>query len=73
MPVALVPGSTAATLYGEEKTEERYCDFGLNPEHQQALHDGGLRVSDAGGEARVLELPGHPFYLATLFVPQAEA
>ncbi|MEV0596977.1 CTP synthase C-terminal region-related (seleno)protein [Nonomuraea cavernae] len=76
MPVALVPGSTAATLYGEDTTEERYyCDFGLNPEHQQALHDGGLRVSgtDTGGEARVLELPGHPFYLATLFVPQARS
>jgi CTP synthase (UTP-ammonia lyase) len=76
MPVTLVPGSTAALLYGEEKTEERYyCNFGLNPEHQRALHEGGLRVSgtDENGEARVLELPGHPFYLATLFVPQARS
>lgn len=25
---------------------------------------------DSDGEARILELPGHPFYVATLFVPQ---
>lgn len=28
---------------------------------------------DADGEARVLEIPGHPFYVATLFVPQARS
>jgi CTP synthase (UTP-ammonia lyase) len=32
----------------------------------------GLRVAgaDAGGEARVVEIPEHPFFVATLFVPQ---
>ena len=72
----LTPGSTAAGLYGEEKVEEEYyCNFGLNPDYQQSLHDGGLRVTgvDADGEARVLELPGHPFDLATLYVPQVRS
>lgn len=54
-----------------EVREEYYCDFGLNPDHQEALHAAGLRVvgRDEDDEARVLELPGHPFFVATLFVP----
>ena len=42
------------------------------PEHEAALEAAGLVVSarapDAGVEA--VELPGHPFYVATLFQPQ---
>jgi CTP synthase (UTP-ammonia lyase) len=26
--------------------------------------------ADSEGEARILELPGHPFFLATLFQPE---
>ncbi len=73
MSVRLVPGSRAAHFYGDEEVAEQYyCNFGLNPEHQQRLHDAGLRVSgvDQDGEARVLELPALRFYMATLFVPQ---
>jgi CTP synthase (UTP-ammonia lyase) len=76
MPVELTPGSAAAALYGADKAEERYyCNFGINPEYQRLLHDSGLRVTgtDATGEARVLELDGHPYYLATLFVPQVRS
>jgi len=76
MPVALEPGSRAAALYGTTRVEESYyCNFGLNPDHQQALDEGGLRVTgfDGEGEARVLELPEHPFYVATLFVPQTRS
>jgi CTP synthase (UTP-ammonia lyase) len=76
MPVRLEPASRAAPLYGVTTVEERYyCNFGLNPEYQQTLDDGGFRVVgvDDDGEARVLELPEHPFYLATLFVPQARS
>jgi CTP synthase (UTP-ammonia lyase) len=71
--VRLEPGSRAAGAYGAAEVEERYyCDFGLNPEHQALLHARGLRVAgaDAGGEARVVEIPEHPFFVATLFVPQ---
>jgi len=73
MSVELAPGSGAARFYGRtEATERYYCNFGLDPEHQRLLDDGGLRVVglDQDGEARVLELPDHRFYVATLFVPQ---
>ena len=36
------------------------------------MHDGGLRVVGTDDEhgARIVELPDHPFFVATLFVPQ---
>ncbi|HEY4277455.1 MAG TPA: hypothetical protein VGM91_04485 [Conexibacter sp.] len=73
MSVRLVPGSRVSDLYGKlEATEQYYCNFGLNPDYQDALHDAGLRIvgSDQDGEARIVELPDHPMYVATLFVPQ---
>lgn len=73
LPVNLQPGSLAVTCYGEHRVHEKYyCDFGLNATYRPALEAAGLRVSgvDDDGEARVLELPGHPYYVATLFVPQ---
>jgi len=73
MDVQLAPGSRVAGFYGRDETEEEYyCNFGLNPEHQGLLHEGGLRVAgtDQDGEARVLELPDRRFFVATLFVPQ---
>jgi CTP synthase (UTP-ammonia lyase) len=73
MRVRLMPGSRATAAYGATDVEERYyCNFGVDPGHQALLHDGGLRVSgtDAGGEVRVVEIPEHPFFVATLFVPQ---
>ncbi|WP_344479446.1 CTP synthase C-terminal region-related (seleno)protein [Nonomuraea monospora] len=76
MPVTLAKGSRAAALYGATGAEEEYyCDFGLDPAHRDTLHDGGLLVTgvDGDGDARVLELPGHPFYLATLYVPQTRS
>lgn len=76
MSVNLTPESKAATVYGTTSIHEQYyCNFGLNPEYQELLDKGGLRVVgfDNTGEARVLELPEHPFYVATLFVPQTRS
>jgi CTP synthase (UTP-ammonia lyase) len=76
MPVKLKPGSIAARCYGQDHVfEEYYCNFGLNSTYRQALEEGGLAVTgiDDNEEARVFELPGHPFYLATLFVPQTRS
>ena len=71
--VQLEPGSRVHAICGAEEVLEEYrCNYGLNPAHRQELERGGLRFSgnDAEGAARVLELPGLRFFLATLYVPQ---
>ncbi len=76
MQVRLEAGSRAAEAYSATSAVERYyCNFGLNPAHEAELLEGGLAVTgrDADGEARVVELPGHPFFVATLYVPQTSS
>ena len=74
--VRMRAGTLAARLYGcAEASENYYCNYGVNPEYRQVLEDGGLCVSGVGtgGEVRIVELPAHPFFLATLFLPQARS
>lgn len=71
--VKLVPGTRAAALYGGvEPVEDYRCNYGVDPRLHPALERGGLRLSGFGedGELRIAELPAHPFFLATLFLPQ---
>jgi CTP synthase (UTP-ammonia lyase) len=73
LEVRLKPGSLACRLYGATTaTEQYYCNFGVNPEYVDLLASQTLRVtgSDDEGEIRVVELPDHPFFVGTLFVPQ---
>ena len=72
-PVTIRAGTLAARLYGAaQATEPFYCNYGLNPDYRGALERAGVRVSGTGpdGEVRIVELPSHPFFLATLFVPR---
>jgi CTP synthase (UTP-ammonia lyase) len=76
MPVRIARGSRAYDTYGaEEATEEYYCSHGINRQYESLLQRHGLQISgrDAGGEPRILELDGHAFYVATLFVPQTRS
>ena len=76
MQLEFVSGSRVARIYGRRSaTEEYYCNFGVNPDVIPTLKKGQLRIvgSDAEGEVRVLELPRHPFFIATLFVPQTSS
>lgn len=76
MPVNLELGSLVAQCYGRNRIqEEYYCNFGLNGSYRAALEAGGLRVTgvDDDDETRILELSDHPYYVATLFVPQARS
>jgi CTP synthase (UTP-ammonia lyase) len=71
--VQLVPGTRAHRAYGSETAVEAFrCSYGLNPAYRDRLAGGPLVVSGLGveGEARIVELPGHRFFLATLYVPQ---
>jgi CTP synthase (UTP-ammonia lyase) len=76
MEVTIRPGSRAASAIGATRSMEAYyCNFGLNPDWQEPLERAGLAVTgtDKDGEARIVELPGHPFFIGTLFVPQARS
>jgi CTP synthase (UTP-ammonia lyase) len=70
-----LPGHSQGGLPGDTITESYYCNFGLNPEYQEAIDSKGFRVvaSDAQGEARIMELENHYFFIGTLFVPQARS
>ncbi|MBW5485059.1 CTP synthase C-terminal region-related (seleno)protein [Streptomyces bambusae] len=67
------PGSLAEALLGAERSTERYhCAYGPVARHLPALAAHGLRLSghDEDGQVRIVELPGHPFFVATLFQPE---
>jgi len=44
----------------------------VNEDYEKQFQAAGLRVSARGiqGETRAVELPGHRFFIATLFQPQ---
>jgi CTP synthase (UTP-ammonia lyase) len=71
--VMIVPGTHAAKASGPGRRTERYhCDYGLNAAYLERLSQGGLRFSgfDDSGQVRIAELPGHPFFVGTLFQPE---
>jgi CTP synthase (UTP-ammonia lyase) len=75
-PVTAVAGTRVASLCGTAPfTGFHWCNYGLAPDREAALVAAGLvvaaRAPDAGVEA--VELPGHPFYVATLFQPQVRS
>jgi CTP synthase (UTP-ammonia lyase) len=55
--------------------EPYYCNYGVNPDYGRELEAHGLRISGVGetGEVRLIEIPDHPFFMATLFLPQARS
>jgi CTP synthase (UTP-ammonia lyase) len=76
MNLSFAGGSRVAEIYGAlEAKEQYYCNFGVNPEVVPLLEDGMLQIvgSDTEGAVRVLELSDHPFFIATLFVPQTRS
>ena len=74
--VAPVAGTRLAEICGGEPFAGfHWCNFGLAEGFVERLEAAGVVVSararDAGVEA--VELPGHPFFIATLFQPQVGA
>ncbi|MFE6364476.1 hypothetical protein ACFVP3_31380 [Streptomyces sp. NPDC057806] len=70
--VTVEPDSLAHSVIGSERTVERYfCAYGPS-RHLDTLTAHGLRFSgrDEDGRVRIAELPGHPFFLASLFQPE---
>ncbi|MCA8989459.1 MAG: hypothetical protein KDA78_17545, partial [Planctomycetaceae bacterium] len=76
MTLSIKPDSIAGSAYGQAQVEENYyCNFGVNPEVVPLLREGELLIagSDAEGEIRIVELKDNPFFVGTLFVPQAKS
>jgi CTP synthase (UTP-ammonia lyase) len=74
--VRLVAGSRIQVLYGSDHSVEDYfCSYGIDPSVRAALEESGLECSarDDEGDVRAVELPDHPFYLGTLFIPQTRS
>lgn len=73
LSVRVQAGSLAERILGCDRTVERYhCSYGLNPAYLDLLRAHGMRFTGAAddGGVRIAELPGHPFFLATLFQPE---
>ena len=71
--VRIIPGTQAHGIYGKNEAAEIFaCNYGLNEAFEDQIRSRELRVSgyDEDGTARMVELPGHPFFISTLFVPQ---
>lgn len=71
--IKILPGSLLHRAYGrDEVTEEFACSYGFNPQFRHKFDKGRLKITgfDLDGEVRVVEMLDHPFYVATLFVPQ---
>ena len=73
MTVHIQPETRACQLYENNTTiEEYFCNFGINPTYRKSLIEAGLSITatDSDEEPRILELPSHRFFVASLFVPQ---
>lgn len=76
LEITIDPVSNAHAILGTHSIHEKYyCNYGLNPIYQNEIHNHGFKIvgSDAQGGARILELKNHPFFVATLFVPQCNS
>jgi CTP synthase (UTP-ammonia lyase) len=71
--VRVIPHTRLAAFMGAgEHAEGYFCNYEANAEFMPRFEAAGLRVDALGpqGELRGIEIPGHPFFIATLFQPQ---
>lgn len=72
--VDLLPGTRVSELYGTLKIRERHRHrFEVNPDYIGRIKKEGLEVSGTFGERKlveVVEIPSHPFYVASQFHPE---
>ncbi len=70
----LAPGSLAQRVYGASLVHERHRHrYEFNCLYERALTERGLRVSGRSPDGKfveIVELPGHPWYLAVQFHPE---
>jgi CTP synthase len=73
-PCKLLPGSWAYRAYGEEVVYERHRHrFEFNNEYREVLQDAGMVFSGLSPNGRlveIVELAGHPWFVASQFHPE---
>ncbi|HIY66262.1 MAG TPA: CTP synthase, partial [Candidatus Agrococcus pullicola] len=73
----LAPGSLASQLYGSETSWERHRHrYEVNNGYRERLTDAGLRfsgLSPDGNLVEYVELPDHPYYIATQAHPELKS
>ena len=73
-PAQLQPGSQVAAIYGSEVVYERHRHrYEVNPRYRDRLSAAGLCCSGTSPDDRLvefIELPGHPFWIATQAHPE---
>ena len=71
--IFLADGSLAARTYGKTEIEERHRHrYEVNNHYRERLEKAGLRFSGLSVDdlVEVVELPGHPWFLASQFHPE---
>jgi CTP synthase len=73
-PAKLGKGTLAAEAYGTSKISERHRHrWEVNPKYHKQLQDAGLVFSGTSPDGRlveIVEIAGHPFFLAVQFHPE---
>jgi len=73
-PCKLTPGSLALQAYGDELVYERHRHrYEFNNEYREQIEAAGLKISGTSPDGRlveIVELPGHPWFLAVQFHPE---
>jgi len=73
-PMRVMPGTRARKVYGAARASERHRHrYEVNNEFRDGLEDRGLVVSGVspdGHLVELIELPDHPFFLASQFHPE---
>ena len=76
-PCKLLPGSLAERLYGASEVSERHRHrLELNNAYREKLAGGGMVFSGASPEGdlvEIIELPDHPFFIASQFHPEFQS
>jgi CTP synthase len=76
-PCELVAGSDVREIYGATSISERHRHrYEVNNAYRDRLAAGGLRfcgLSPDGGLVEIIELPEHPFFVATQFHPELKS
>jgi CTP synthase len=72
--IDVAEGSMAYSLYGSTKIRQRHRHrYELNQNYLETFQNNGLRFSgfsDNKLRAEILEIPAHPFYIATQYHPE---